>query len=72
MARFYHNEVPNTLALESQRYNVVGSDLKAMGHNVISTNGAPLGGYQAILFTRDPAAPVPEGSGGFDKKEFGK
>ena len=65
MARFYHNEVPNTLALESQLYNVVGSELKAMGHNVISTNGAPLGGYQAILFTRDPAAPVPEGSGGW-------
>jgi hypothetical protein len=46
MARFYHNEVPNTLALESQLYNLVGPELKAMGHNVSPTNGAPLGGIR--------------------------
>jgi gamma-glutamyltranspeptidase / glutathione hydrolase len=32
-----------------------------MGHKVQTTNGAAVGGYQAILFTPDPNAP---GSGG--------
>jgi gamma-glutamyltranspeptidase/glutathione hydrolase len=54
MARFYHNQVPNVLELESQLFNEVGSQLKAMGHNVASTNGGAVGGYQAILFTPDP------------------
>jgi gamma-glutamyltranspeptidase/glutathione hydrolase len=51
MARFYHNEVPNTLALESQLFNLVGGALRAMGHNVSSANGSSVGGYQAIMFT---------------------
>jgi gamma-glutamyltranspeptidase/glutathione hydrolase len=46
--------VPNKLDLESQLYNLVGAQLKAMGHDVVSTNGDDLGGYQAILFTPDP------------------
>jgi gamma-glutamyltranspeptidase / glutathione hydrolase len=57
MARFYHNQVPNVLELESQLFNEVGSQLKAMGHDVVTTNGAAVGGYQAILFTPDPDAP---------------
>jgi gamma-glutamyltranspeptidase / glutathione hydrolase len=61
MARFYHNQVPNTLELESQLYALMGAKLKAMGHNVVSTNGGAVGGYQAILFTPDlqEAAPRP-------------
>jgi gamma-glutamyltranspeptidase/glutathione hydrolase len=54
MARFYHNEVPNTLTLESQLYNLVGPILKGLGHNVISGNGGPMGGYQSIMYTADP------------------
>jgi gamma-glutamyltranspeptidase / glutathione hydrolase len=54
MARFYHNQVPNKLDLESRLYDLVGARLKAMGHDVVSTNGDDLGGYQAILFTPDP------------------
>ena len=59
MARFYHNQVPNTLDLESQLYNLVGAQLKAMGHDVVSSNGSPMGGYQAILFTPDLQLPPP-------------
>jgi gamma-glutamyltranspeptidase/glutathione hydrolase len=59
MARFHHNQVRNVLQLESQLYNAVGAPLKAMGHNVMSVNGAGMGGYQALLFTPDPKeAPV--------------
>jgi gamma-glutamyltranspeptidase/glutathione hydrolase len=54
MARFYHNEVPNTLTLESQLFNLVGPMLKGLGHNVLSGNGGPMGGYQAIMYTADP------------------
>ncbi len=61
MARFYHNEVPNTLALESQLYNLVGTALKNIyGHNVSSTGGSSVGGYQAIMFTPDPNEPAPD------------
>jgi gamma-glutamyltranspeptidase/glutathione hydrolase len=54
MGRFYHNEVPNTLTLESQLYNLVGPILKGLGHNVSSGNGSPMGGYQAIMYLADP------------------
>jgi gamma-glutamyltranspeptidase/glutathione hydrolase len=57
MARFYHDQVPNVLQLESQLFNEVGAQLKAMGHNVETTNGAAVGGFQAILFTPEPNAP---------------
>jgi gamma-glutamyltranspeptidase / glutathione hydrolase len=64
LARFYHNQVPNTLYLESTLYNMpVGtSTLGAVlhdtyGHSVVSTNGGAVGGYQAILFT--PLADAP-------------
>jgi gamma-glutamyltranspeptidase / glutathione hydrolase len=57
MARFYHNQVPNLLTLESQLYNLVGPALKGMGHDVVSGNGLVMGGYQAIMYTPDPNGP---------------
>jgi gamma-glutamyltranspeptidase/glutathione hydrolase len=58
LARFYHDQVSNTLELESQLYDMpVGSSTmaavlaNAYGHHVVSTHGSAVGGYQAILFT---------------------
>jgi gamma-glutamyltranspeptidase / glutathione hydrolase len=51
MARFRHTQVPNTLMMESQLVELVGAQLKAMGHDVKSMNGAPMGGFQAIMVT---------------------
>src|SRR4029077_1046337 len=58
MARFSHNQVRNELQMESQLFALVGSRLKEMGHKVASSNGTPVGGYEAIMFTPDPAAPA--------------
>jgi gamma-glutamyltranspeptidase/glutathione hydrolase len=58
-ARFTHNQNNNTLSLEANLFNLVGDALKAKGHNVRSANGGSVGGYQGILFTRDPNAPQP-------------
>lgn len=49
MARFRHDEISNKLYLESPLYNLVGGQLRAMGHNVLSTTRSPMGGYQAIM-----------------------
>lgn len=49
MARFRHSEISNTLYMESPLYDLVGERLRAMGHNVKSSNRAPMGGYQAIM-----------------------
>jgi gamma-glutamyltranspeptidase / glutathione hydrolase len=54
MARFYHEQVPNLLGLESPLYNQLGAQLKALGHEVVPRSGYWMGGYQAILFTPDP------------------
>ncbi len=62
MARFRHNQVPNMLSLESRLFGLVGAQLQSMGHTVQSIDGTNVGGYQAIMFTPDPAAPAP-GSG---------
>jgi gamma-glutamyltranspeptidase/glutathione hydrolase len=58
LARFYHNQVPNVLELESTLYNMpVGSSTmgavlaNTYGHHVESVNGSAVGGYQSILFT---------------------
>jgi gamma-glutamyltranspeptidase/glutathione hydrolase len=61
MARFHHTQVPNVLSLESKLFGLVGRQLQAMGHNVRSTNGGAVGGYQAVMFT-----PVPDASGAPD------
>jgi gamma-glutamyltranspeptidase/glutathione hydrolase len=56
MARFRHTQVPNTLMMESQLVELVGAQLKAMGHKVESRNGAPMGGFQAIMVAPDTGA----------------
>lgn len=53
MARFRHTQVPNLLMLESQLFTLVGAQLQAMGHDVRSMSGEPMGGYQAIMVTPD-------------------
>jgi gamma-glutamyltranspeptidase/glutathione hydrolase len=69
MARFYHNEVHNSLELETQLYNLVGSTLiNTYGHHAISVDGDDVGGYDAIMFTLDPSAPTPD----FDDGTHGK
>jgi len=59
IARFYHSQVSNVLNLESKLFGLVGGQLQAMGHNVRSTNGGAVGGYQAVMFTPDPGASGP-------------
>jgi gamma-glutamyltranspeptidase/glutathione hydrolase len=58
-ARFTHNQNSNTLSLEANLFNLVGEALKAKGHQVRSVTGGSVGGYQGILFTRDPRMPEP-------------
>ena len=59
-ARFTHNQNGNVLSLEANLFGVVGAALKAKGHEVRSVNGGAVGGYQGILFTRDPDLPAPD------------
>ena len=58
-ARFTHNQNSNTLSLENALFDLVGAALKAKGHQVRGVNGGAVGGYQGILFTRDPRLPEP-------------
>ncbi len=58
-ARFTHNQSSNMLSLEAALFDLVGAALKAKGHEVRSVNGGAVGGYQGILFTRDPRLPQP-------------
>jgi len=60
MARFRHSQVPNVLSMESALYDLVGSQLAAMGHTVKSVNGADVGGFQAIMFTASPNPAKPD------------
>jgi len=55
LARFTHNQVSNTVQLESQLFNLVGPDLIKMGHKVSSAGGEIAGGYQGIMVVADPA-----------------
>ena len=50
------HQVRNELQMESQLYGLVGTRLKSMGHNVRSSDGAPVGGYEGIMFTPDASA----------------
>lgn len=59
VARFTHNQARNMLSLEENLFNLVGPALQAKGHNVRTVDGAAVGGYQGILFMRDPGMPVP-------------
>ena len=63
MARFRHQQVANVLTLESPLFSLVGAQLKAMGHETRSINGDTVGGYQAIMFTPDPAGREAPGPG---------
>ena len=58
-ARFTHNQNSNVLSLETALFNLVGAALKAKGHEVRPVTGGSVGGYQGILFTRDPRLPEP-------------
>ena len=58
-ARFTHNQSGNVLSIEANLFGLVGAALKAKGHEVRSVNGGAVGGYQGILFTRDPNLPPP-------------
>jgi gamma-glutamyltranspeptidase / glutathione hydrolase len=49
MARFRHQEISNTLDLETPLYELLGARLNAMGHSVRSVDGADLGGAQVIM-----------------------
>ncbi len=65
-ARFTHNQNSNVLSLETNLFNLVGAALKAKGHDVRSVTGGSVGGYQGILFTRDPKLPEPS----FDRRSI--
>jgi gamma-glutamyltranspeptidase/glutathione hydrolase len=54
MARFSHNQVANTVQLESQLFKLVGTQLIAMGHKASSGSGGLAGGYQGIMFVPNP------------------
>jgi len=56
MARFQHSQGDNTLELETQLYNLVGTQLASMGHKVERANGDSMGGYQAIYYSPPPDA----------------
>ena len=58
-ARFTHNQTTGVLGLEQHLYDRVGGVLKRMGHNARPVTGVAVGGYQGILFTRDPRLPAP-------------
>ncbi len=51
-ARFTHNQRSNQLSLENRLFDLVGTALRARGHNVRAVDGGAVGGYQGILFTR--------------------
>jgi gamma-glutamyltranspeptidase/glutathione hydrolase len=58
-ARFTHNQGGNVLSLERELFDLVGAALQAKGHEVRAVDGGAVGGYQGILFTRDPSLPLP-------------
>ena len=58
-ARFTHDQNQNVLSLENSLFSLVGPALQARGHNVRAVTGGAVGGYQGILFTRDPNLPAP-------------
>lgn len=58
-ARFTHGQNTNVLSLETELFGLVGTALQARGHAVQAVTGRAVGGYQGILFTRDPSLPAP-------------
>ncbi len=49
MARFRHSQVSNRVLLESPLFRLVGRQLSAMGHDVVSGAGHDVGGVQWML-----------------------
>jgi gamma-glutamyltranspeptidase/glutathione hydrolase len=60
-ARFHHGQSSGDVHLESRLFDLVGGQLGAMGHKVVRVEGDDdqFGGYQAVLFERDPTLPTP-------------
>ncbi|MEE4300373.1 MAG: gamma-glutamyltransferase family protein [Pseudomonadales bacterium] len=58
-ARFTHSQRRNVLSLEAPLEVLVGDALRARGHAVRSVDGGRVGGYQGVLFTRDPSLEPP-------------
>ena len=60
-ARFHHSQSLDQVDLESNLYALVGSELSALGFNVRNVPGDDdvFGGYQAILFQREPGLKPP-------------
>ena len=69
MARFRHSQVSNVLSLETPLYDLVGSQLAAMGHTVKSVNGEDMGGVQSIMFVAQPPGVHADGSGAAKRVE---
>jgi gamma-glutamyltranspeptidase/glutathione hydrolase len=65
-ARFTHNQNSNVLSLEANLFTLVGNALASKGHEVRSVDGGSVGGYQGILFTRDPRLTAPT----FDRRSI--
>ena len=65
-ARFTHDQTSNILSLESNLFNLVGAALRTKGHVVRPVDGGAVGGYQGILFTRDPSLAAPT----FDRRSI--
>ena len=59
-ARFTHRQRSIVLAMEGPLEAIVGPALRAKGHNVRAVSGGAVGGYQGILFQKDPALAAPE------------
>jgi gamma-glutamyltranspeptidase / glutathione hydrolase len=49
MGRFRHSQISNALSLETPLYDLVGSKLLDMGHNVRSVGGEEMGGVQILM-----------------------
>ena len=58
-ARFTHQQSANVLHMEEALASLVGPALRAKGHDVNAVDGSYVGGYQGILFTKDPSMPAP-------------
>ena len=59
-ARFTHAQGANVLQMEKSLASLVGPALRERGHDVMVVDGSYVGGYQGILFTKDPSLPVPK------------
>ncbi len=58
VARFDHNQSTDVVSLDSYLFDLVGPGLQEMGHKINRSFGHA-GGYQGILFERDPGLPAP-------------